>query len=238
MNICFIGSEATPFSKTGGLGDVLGSLPSAMKTRGHNVSLIIPKHLTTKDRFDSKLKTLGTARIPVGNKREYAGFQYMKFQGIDVYVIDNEYYFGYRENLYGDFDDGERYTFFNHAVLSLIKTLGLKMDILHLNDWQTGLISYILEKENPLPYRPACVFTIHNIAYQGQFDKGLIPYLNVAYDDRLEFDDGINFLKTAIITSDLVTTVSKTYKEELKHSYFGYGMNIFWKIEASVSKAS
>ncbi len=224
MNICFVGSEATPFSKTGGLADVLGSLPGAMKALGHDVSLIIPKHLSTKERFDGDLKTVDTARIPVGQKREYAGFQHMDFNGIDVYAIDNEYYFGYRENLYGDFDDGERYAYFNHAVLSLIKTLELKVDVLHLNDWQTGLIPYILEKDNPLPYRPATVFTIHNIAYQGQFDKGLIPYLNVAYDDRLEFDHGINFLKTAIVTADLVTTVSKTYKEELKYAYFGYGM--------------
>lgn len=224
MKICFVGSEATPFSKTGGLADVLGSLPGALKALGHEVSLVIPKHLSTKERFDAEMTTLDTARIPVGNKREYAGFQYMVFEGIHVYFIDSEYYFGYRENLYGDFDDGERYSYFNHAVLKLIKTLNLDVDVLHLNDWQTGLIPYILEKENPLEKRPATVFTIHNIAYQGQFDKGLIPYLNVPYDDRLEFDHGINFLKAAIVTADLVTTVSSTYKEELKYAYFGYGM--------------
>lgn len=224
MKILFVGSEATPFCKTGGLGDVLGSLPRAMKKLGHEVSLVLPKHLRTKEVFDAEMKTLDTARIPVHTKREYAGFQYMDYEGLDVYFIDNEYYFGYRENLYGDFDDGERYAFFNHAVLSMIRTLGLKFDLLHLNDWQTGLIPFILKKENPLDHEPATVFTIHNLAYQGQFDKGVIPYLNVEYDDRLEFDHGVNFLKTAIVTADLVTTVSQSYAEEITYAYFGYGM--------------
>ncbi len=224
MKILFVGSEATPFCKTGGLADVLGSLPKALLDLGHDVSLVLPKHMRTKEMFDSKLKTLGKARIPVHTKREYAGFQHLIHEGLDVYFIDSEYYFGYRENLYGDFDDGERYAYFNHAVLSMIKTLGLSFDVLHLNDWTTGLIPFILKKHNPLNYTPGTVFTIHNLAYQGQFDKGLIPYLNLDYDQRLEYDHGVNFLKTAILTADLVTTVSETYAEEITYAYFGYGM--------------
>ncbi|MFP4077960.1 MAG: glycogen synthase [Candidatus Izemoplasmataceae bacterium] len=224
MKILFVGSEATPFCKSGGLGDVLGSLPRALKDLGHEVSLVLPKHLRTKEVYDSEMKTLGTARIPVHTKHEYAGFQHLSHEGLDVYFIDNEYYFGYRENMYGDFDDGERYAYFNHAVLSMVKTLDLSFDVIHLNDWPSGLIPFIIKKENPLSYTPATVFTIHNLAYQGQFDKGLIPYLNLDYDQRLEYDHGVNFLKTALVTADLVSTVSESYAEEITYAYFGYGM--------------
>lgn len=228
MKIMFIGSEATPFVKTGGLADVLGSLPQALVREGHEVTLVLPKHRAVKKAFQEKLTFVRDYRVTIHTKEEYVGVETLKHQGLTVYFIDNEYYFGYRENLYGDFDDGERYGYFCHAVCKLIHELNEYPDILHLNDWQTGLIPFILKKNythNPLYHKIKTVFTIHNIAYQGVFAKSLLPYLNVPYGSELEFDNQINFLKTAIVTADHLTTVSKTYAHEIMHDYFGYGMS-------------
>ena len=223
----FVGSEATPFSKTGGLADVLGSLPQAMKSLGHQVSVVLPKHQVTKKQFDETLTMIGYTRVPVHQKNEYCGFQWINRGGIDYYFIDNEYYFGYRENLYGDFDDGERYGFFNHAVLALMHHIDIFPDILHINDWQAGLIPYIMrvsDTHQAKYEKIKTVLTIHNIAYQGQFNKTLLPYLNVPYSSELEFNHQINFLKAAIVTVDQILTVSKTYAEELQYAYYGFGL--------------
>ncbi len=225
MKILFAGSEATPFCKTGGLADVLGSLPPAMAERNHDVSLVLPKHQVIKDTYQETLTLIHQTSVQVHNKEEYVGIETMTHNGIRVYVIDNEYYFGYRPNLYGDFDDGERYGFYVQAIKKLLEYLNTPFDIVHAHDWQTGLLSYVLKSSNDdlLKY-PKMVFTIHNIAYQGQFDKGLFPYLGIPYSPEIEFSDMINFLKTGIVTSDYITTVSKTYSEELTHAYFAYGM--------------
>jgi len=225
MKIMFVGSEATPFAKTGGLADVLGSLPQEIAKLGHEVSVVLPKHKVIKDKFYEQLNFIDKTRVEVHTKKEYCGFQSLVKDKITVYFIDNEYYFGYRENLYGDFDDGERYGFFNHAVIKLMETLEYYPDIVHLNDWQTGLIPYIIKKSNNDFIKPIkTVFTIHNIAYQGRFDKTVLPYLNVPYSNALEFDGQINFLKTAIVTADQLLTVSETYAEELQYAYYGFGM--------------
>lgn len=225
MKIMFVGSEATPFAKTGGLADVLGSLPQAMKKLGHEISVVLPKHQKIKKDFDEALTFLDQTRVDVHTKKEYCGIQTLKRDQITYYFIDNEYYFGYRENLYGDFDDGERYGFFNHAVIKLMEVLDEYPDILHLNDWQTGLIPFIMKhSDNPKINAMKTVFTIHNIAYQGRFNKTLLPYLNVPYSNDLEFDGQINFLKTAIVNADHILTVSETYAEELQYAYYGFGM--------------
>ncbi len=225
MKIMFVGSEATPFSKTGGLADVLGSLPYALRKMGHEVTLVLPKHQMTKDTFDGKLTLTHHTKVQIKDKREYVGYETMVHDGVKVVFIDNEYYFGYRENLYGDFDDGERYGFFAQAVVTYLGHIMGGIDILHLNDWQTGLIPYVIKCANNDALKPIkTVFTIHNIAYQGRFDKALMPYLNVPYSDDLEFDDALNFLKAGIVGSDWVTTVSKSYAVELTYAYFGYGM--------------
>jgi len=225
MNLMFAGSEATPFCKTGGLADVLGSLPYELAKRGHNVSLVLPKHQVVKQKFASEMEHLGQRTIKMHDKEEYVGFQMLKHQGVTVYFIDNEYYFGYRENLYGDFDDGERYAYFSQAIVHLIEYLGKSIDILHLNDWQTGLVPHIIKHHTKKTIRSIkTLFTIHNIAYQGQFDKGLFPYLNVPYSNDLEHDNLINFLKTGVATATHLSTVSKSYAEEIQYAYFGYGL--------------
>ncbi len=226
MKIVFIGSEATPFAKSGGLADVLGALPKALAVLGHDIRVVLPKHNVVKAYYDEWLEDHGHTRVKIHDKREYAGFQSMTRDGVTWYFVDNEYYFGYRENLYGDFDDGERYGFFNHAALALVDALCPDADVLHLNDWQTGLIPFILDETDMYPSlsNVPTLFTIHNIAYQGAFDKALFPYLNIPYDDALEYDNQINFLKTGIVKSDHLSTVSPSYAEELTYAYFGYGM--------------
>ncbi len=237
MKIMFVGSEATPFCKTGGLADVLGSLPQALNKLGHEVSLVLPKHKVIKDKFSNSIEPLGQSSVRIHTKEEYVGFEMLVHEGIKVYLIDNEYYFGYRENLYGDFDDGERYGYFAQSVIKLITFLNKDFDILHLHDWQTGLIPYIKKTMNdPKLDAIKTVFTIHNIAYQGRFDKELFPYLNVPYSSEIEHDGVINFLKTAIVTSDYISTVSPTYAEEITYAYFGYGMESLLKDRTHVLK--
>lgn len=225
MKILFAGSEATPFCKTGGLADVLGSLPTALSTLGHDVSLVLPKHQVIKNNYQDHLSLVHHTTVHIHNKEEYVGIEMMHHQGVRVYVIDNEYYFGYRPNLYGDFDDGERYGFFAQAVKTLIEHVETPFDVVHAHDWQTGLLPYVLKSsQNDTLSRIITIFTIHNIAYQGRFDTALFPYLNVPYSPEMEYAGMINFLKTAIVTSDYLTTVSQSYAEELTYAYFAYGM--------------
>ncbi len=227
MKVLLVGSEATPFSKTGGLADVLGALPKELKALGVDARVVLPKHMWTKEKFNDVLTPVTNFRVNVGPKQEYAGVEETKLDGVTFYFIDNEYYFGYRNTLYGHYDDGERYGFFANAVLKMLKELDYYPDIIHCNDWQSGLIPYLykvkyswVEKYKGIK----TILTIHNIAYQGRFSKELMPYLDVDYSSDLEFDNMINFLKTGIVTANYVTTVSETYAEEILHDYFGYGM--------------
>ncbi len=235
MKITFVGSEATPFAKTGGLADVLGSLPKTLADMGHDVSLIMPKHQAIKDNFESELTTVYTGTTRVHHEDKYIGIQTFTHEKVKVYFIDNEYYFGLRPHLYGDYDDGERYGYFAHATLNALMHVLPPQDLLHLNDWQTGLIAYLLKYDVKYAHLAPLktIFTIHNIAYQGRFSKELMSHLNTDYSDLLEFDDVINFLKTGIMTADQVTTVSPTYKENLKHAYFAYGMQGVLKMRES-----
>ncbi|MFH5882493.1 glycogen synthase GlgA [Liberiplasma polymorphum] len=228
MRIMFIGSEATPFIKTGGLADVLGSLPKTLASLGHEVSLVLPLHRKIKEKFKDDLTFVRDFRVGIHTKDEYVGIETIKADNVTVYFIDNEYYFGYRENLYGDFDDGERYGYYNQAVLKMLHEINYFPDVLHLNDWQSGLIPYILKQnynDDERYTKLKTIFTIHNIAYQGVFSKTLLPYLNVPYHTDIEYDGQINFLKTAIVNADYITTVSKTYAEEIMYDYFGFGMS-------------
>ena len=227
MNILLVGSEATPFSKTGGLADVLGSLPKELVKLGIDARVVLPKHMWTKEKFQDQLTPVVQFRVPVNDKKEYAGIETTTLDDVIFYFVDNEYYFGYRNTLYGHYDDGERYGYFNNAVLMMLKELDWYPDIIHCNDWQSGLIPYLLDKNfrtKPGYESIRTIMTIHNIAYQGRFSKDLLPYLNVEYGSELEFDNVINFLKCGLVTADYVTTVSATYATEILHDYFGYGM--------------
>ncbi len=227
MKVLLVGSEATPFSKTGGLADVLGALPKELLSLGVEAKVVLPKHMWTKEKFNKVLEPVCNYRVTVGPKEEYAGIEQTVLDGVTFYFVDNEYYFGYRNSLYGHYDDGERYGFYCNAVLKMLEELDYFPDIIHCNDWQTGLIPYLYKmkyKNNPKYKGIKTILTIHNIAYQGRFSKDLMPYLDVDYSNDLEFDNVINFLKTGIQTSDFVTTVSENYANEILFDYFGYGM--------------
>ena len=123
MKILFVAGEALPFSKTGGLGDVIGALPKELVRLGIDARVVIPKHKMTKDNWNDQLEKITDFRVPIKNKEEYAGIEYLVHEGVTFYFVDNEYYFGYRDSLYGHFDDGERFGFFNHAVLMMMQEM-------------------------------------------------------------------------------------------------------------------
>ena len=228
MKILFVGSEATPFSKTGGLADVLGALPKELVKLGVDARVVLPKHGITKEKFNNQLHHLCDYRVTVGDKQEYCGIEAIDLDGVMYYFVDNEYYFGYRDTLYGHYDDGERYGFFNNAVVQMFKHLNYYPDIINVADWTSGLIPYLLNKKYKHLKKYSkikTVFTIHNIAYQGVFSKHLIKYLDVEFDNELEYNNNLNFLKTGINSADYVTTVSETYAKEILHNYYGYGMS-------------
>jgi len=228
MKILFVGSEASPFSKTGGLGDVLGALPKELIKLGVDARVVLPKHGVTKEKFQDQMIPVTSFKVPVGNKNEYAGVEKIELHGVIFYFIDNEYYFGYRDTLYGHYDDGERYGFFNNAVLMMLEELDYYPDVINCSDWPSGLIPYILNKNYKFKEKYKHIktlMTIHNIAYQGVFTKDLIKYLNVEYGNELEYDNMINFLKCGINASDFVNTVSETYADEILYEYYGQGMN-------------
>ncbi len=229
--IVFLGSEAAPFIATGGLADVLGSLPKALAQNEHlDVSVILPLYGNINKDFKSKFKFLTSFNVSVSWRLQYAGVYYYEHQGVKFYFIDNEYYFKREGNIYGFYDDGERFAFFSRAALDTIARLNIYPDILHCNDWQTAAsIVYLKgmyygdEKFRKIK----SIFTIHNIEYQGIF--GMETYGDVfgfpeSINNFVEFNGSVNLMKAAIEMTDIVSTVSPTYAEEIKNSYFAHGL--------------
>jgi starch synthase len=240
MKILFAASEAAPFAKSGGLGDVAGALPQALsKIKGNEVCVILPCYSGIKNNSDLGLEYAGSIYVPLAWRNVYAGVfrKVIKNKGVGknkrndlvYYFIDNEYYFN-RPNLYGDIDDGERFAFFSKAVLECLPLIGFSPDIIHLNDWQTGFIPLFLKAHygNIDMYKKIrTVFTIHNIEYQGKADPYFLSEV-LGVDERFRnictFDGLINAMKTAIVLCDKLTTVSDTYAHEIRHAYFAHGL--------------
>lgn len=232
MKILFVASEAHPFMKTGGLGDVAYALPRALRRLGLDVRVIIPKYLDISESFRKKMLTLATFNVPVGWRNQYGGLQYLEYEDIPFYFIDNEYYFK-RSSSYGFYDDSERFSYFCRAVLESINhMIDFTPDIIHLNDWHSGMIAPILMehyKDNPRFSNIKTVFTIHNLQYQGIFSQeslGDLLGLSDEYfaEDKLKYYDGISFMKGGLNFSDKITTVSSTYAEEIKTPFYGEGL--------------
>ena len=225
MKVLICASEGAPFAKTGGLADVIGALPKALKANGVDVRIIMPFYKKIKDQNVAWYK--GYAFVRLGSNMEYVGVYHAIKDDIDYYFIDNEKYFA-RDKFYGYGDDGERFAYFDFAVLEAIKVVDFYPDVIHLNDWQAGLVPYIL-KTNYWQYpefnRIKTVFSIHNIQYQGNFPMDLMNILYMPYSNSLEFGGQINFMKTAIMESSSITTVSPTYKDETLTDQYGYGLN-------------
>lgn len=228
MKVLFAVSECGPFAKSGGLADVAGSLPKELTSLGTDVRVILPKYGTISEDYKSKMKKVKEFIVPVGWRKQYCGIEELSHQGVTFYFIDNEYYFK-REGLYGYFDDGERFAYFNRAVLQAIEELNFFPDVLHCHDWHTAMIPYLLRTEyhKKKGYgRIRTVFTIHNLQFQGIFPKEVLGDL-LGMDDHsfhsghLEFFGNVNFMKGALVSADKITTVSPTYKSEIQTATYG-----------------
>lgn len=229
--IVFFGSEAAPFIATGGLADVLGSLPKALaKNKDNDVSVILPLYGNISLEYKSQFKFLTNYNVSVGWRWQYCGVFFFEYEGVKFYFIDNEYYFRREGNIYGFYDDGERFAFFSRAALDALSRLDIYPDILHCNDWQTAAsIVYLkgMYYRDEKYRRIKTVFTIHNIEYQGVF--GMDTYESLfgfpeSIKQFVEFGGNVNLVKAAIEMTDIVSTVSPTYAEELKSPYYACGL--------------
>ncbi len=232
MKIAMVASEAAPFVKTGGLGDVMQALPAELaKLRGNEVALFLPYYKKIKQNPEIPVEEVGSFSMELAWRESYVGILRLKSRKkkLQVYFIDNDYYFGARGTVYGDFDDGERFAFFSKAVMAALYYLDFKPDILHCHDWQSAM-SLVFCRALYAQWCPQTktVFTIHNVEYQGWADSAFfdsILGLPESFRCRMTFDGAVNIMKGAIETADIVTTVSKTYAEELKYPYFAHRMD-------------
>ena len=231
-NILFAAFEASPFIKTGGLGDVAGALPSHLKSDDFDCRVILPLLSSIPEEYRSKMKYVTNYEVQLGWRSQYCGLFTLMKGGVKYYFLDNEYYFK-RGQIYGEFDDAERVAFFSKAVLETVRHIAknFKPDIIHANDWHTALVPvYLKEQYNGDPlYDPIkTVFTIHNLKFQGQFS----PYVTgdvcgldgKPAEGQMIHNDAVNFLQGAVIYADAVTTVSPTYAREICTAAYGEGL--------------
>ena len=223
--ILFVGSEVLPFAATGGLGEVLGSLPKALAARGdYDVRIMMPYYSDIGEQYRNSAKYLCNYNVGLSWRNLYCGLFELKQDNVTYYFIDNEYYF-HRDGLYGFYDDGERYAFFCKAVMDSFYFIDFMPDIIHANDWQTALIP--IYNNSKYHYDIKLIFTIHNIEYQGQYDLKILPTvfdLPPEAGAYVEYEGCINLVKGAIETSDCVTTVSESYAKELEDPAFAHGL--------------
>lgn len=228
MNILIVASEAHPFIKTGGLGDVIGALPVALNDLGADVRVVIPNYRDIKKEIKENLKYIDNFTVNLGWRNQYCGILEYEHEGVKFYLLDNEYYFN-RGGLYGYYDDGEKFAFFDRAVLEFAKHIDWVPDILHCNDWQTGMVPVLLKLEYSKEEKfknMKTMFSIHNLFFKGMFDPKVLPEL-FGYDyesfnnGSLEHYGAVSFLKGGINYADKVTTVSKSYAEEIKTPEYG-----------------
>ena len=228
MKVLYVASEAVPFVKTGGLADVAGSLPKALKEQGVDVRVILPKFSKIGEKYRDEMEHVYDGTIPVSWRTKYVGIDKYELDGVIYYFVDNEEYF-YRDGLYGYDDDAERYSFFCRAVLNCLPAIDFFPDVINANDWHAGLVPVLLKLEHQGDERYEAIktiYTIHNLKYQGVFTKDVMSdvlgldwkYFN---NGDLEFYDAVNFMKGGIIYADYVSTVSKTYAQEIQYEYFG-----------------
>ena len=230
MKVLFAASEASPFIRTGGLGDVMGALPQALGKLGVETAVVLPLYSDMKSEYRNSLKYVGNTTVFLGWRQQYAGVFMSRVNDVDYYFIDNEYYFK-RNGIYGHFDDGERFAFFSKAVLETMQVTGFYPDVLQCNDWQTGLAPLYLNCFYRLVdgYKTMkTVMTIHNIEFQGRMDKYVID--NVFGIPRefyqvAEYKGDANMLKAGIEAANKVVTVSPTYAREILDPYFAYGLD-------------
>jgi starch synthase len=233
MHIAFAASECVPFSKTGGLADVIGALPPALANLGHQVTVFLPRYKQTE--LDNPKTVIPSITVPFDDRYRFCSVvDGGKRAGVQFYFIDYPPFF-HREGIYGtalgDYhDNAERFALFSRAVLEAVKILGAP-DVLHCHDWQTALIPILLKTlyfEDPAFAGAPCVFTIHNLGYQGLFQPEILPLLMLPWDlftmSKMEFYGKVNFLKGAIEMADFITTVSRRYSQEIQTAEYGFGL--------------
>jgi len=244
VKILFVAGESAPFVTTGGLGEVVGSLPKYLQAENKNydVRVVIPLYEEITAKFRDRIEYLGKAYVNLGWRNQYCGIFTAKESGVTYYFIDNEYYFK-RPKCYGHFDDGERFAFFGKAVLDMLEIIDFFPDIIHMHDWHSAAAaihaktSYYDKKIGKKAFKNIkTVFTIHNIEHQGKFDMPILEEIfdiSFAHKNLVDFSGRINLMKGAIMCSDLVTTVSPTYAKEI-HSYeYAHGLDPIINMETA-----
>ncbi len=236
MKILYVASEVTPFAKTGGLADVAGSLPKALKKLGHDVRVILPLYKSLGKTAFAVKKGRKSVEVVVAGSVQKGLLRHTYLDGVPFYFLENREYF-HRDYLYGPPegaypDNARRFGFFCRGVLQLLKRMDFRPDVIHCNDWQTALIPTLLKHElwaDPFFTRTASIYTIHNLAYQGLFEKDALaemgldaPYFTI---ERLEYYGRVNLMKGAILSADMVNTVSETYCREIQTPELGYGLD-------------
>ena len=237
MKVLFVASEAAPFIKTGGLADVMGALPKGVRKQGVESALVIPKYAGIAGAYQAQMETVYTGTVDLSWRNQYMGVEKVVLDGVPVFFLDNEYYFK-RDGLYGYYDDAARFAFFSQAVLAMLPHIGFKPDIIHTNDWHTGLVGVYLKEDfmkDPFYKDMKNVFTIHNLKYQGIYGRDIVEdvlglSMRLYYNGNIENGGCVNFLKAGMCYADYVTTVSRTYAEEIRYPYFGEGLDDYVRL--------
>lgn len=230
MRVLFASAEAYPFAMSGGLADVAGALPKALRDRMVGCRVVMPLYDTVPENLRKEMKFIKHITVPVSWRSQYCGIFEAKVGKVVYYLIDNEYYFK-RGALYGFYDDAERFTFFSRAVLEMLRVIDFKPDIIHCNDWQTAMIPVfqtLFYGKDPFYSNIKTVFTIHNIQYQGKYGIEILSeVLGISQEDAryVEYDGCINLMKGAIECADAVNTVSPTYATEILTPWFSHGLD-------------
>ena len=239
MKVLFASAECAPFFKTGGLGDVAGALPKELQKKGIDIRVVLPYYPKMPEQYKEQCQDLFSFYVEVGWRHQYCGVKQLILQGVSYYFIDNLYYFD-RDGLYGFYDDGERFAFFQQALIEMMERVDFIPDVLHVNDYHTAMVPFLLKEK----YRwiqtyqnIRTVLTIHNIEFQGKYSGDMLPDLFGVGMERYEdgtvrLDDCLNFMKSGILYADRVNTVSPSYAEEIKTPEFGCGLDVILRMEA------
>lgn len=229
LKVLIVASEAAPFIKSGGLGDVVGSLPKALRAKGVDVRVVIPRHMAIKNETMYGVEMIGEFDVHLQWRKQRAKIL-LKKGDFPVYFVENDHYF-HRGGLYGYPDDNERFAFYGKAVLDMLSMLDFYPDVIHCNDWQTGPVCLYLKEiySKVVSYsKIKTLFTIHNLQYQGRFERATIDMMDVphwCYDNgNVEFYNSVSYMKMGLVYADYISTVSETYAEEIQTSEYGYGM--------------
>ena len=226
LKVLFVAAEAVPFIKTGGLADVAGSLPKALTAQGVDIRVVMPKYENIPAEYQQKMKHIGETTVNLSWRSQYCGVLKLTQDSVPFYFIDNEYYFK-RSGLYGYDDDAERFAFFSKAVFEILPLIDFVPDIIHCNDWHAGMVSVFLKDQYHFKYpKLRTVYTIHNLRYQGVFGKDIMGDIlgldwKHFHEGGVEFDGAVNYMKSGIVYSDFITTVSQSYAEEIKCPFYG-----------------